>query len=82
MKQTEPTYRKAAKAARTELAEWLINKGIDPKKAHFETAKILVLCYCRQKREAAKATATFLDKDGTSGVIKHVPVCTCKAENK
>lgn len=82
MKKTEPTYRKAAKAARAELAEWLTSQGIDPKKAHFETYKILVLCYCRQKREAAKATATFLGKDGTSGMVKHVPVCTCKADNK
>jgi hypothetical protein len=82
MQTTEPTYRKAAKAARAELAETLISQGIDPKRARFETEKIHVRCFCGQKREAAKASAMFLGQNGTSLMLGYKVACTCKAENK
>jgi hypothetical protein len=79
---TEPTYRKAAKAARAELAETLRGIGIDPKRAKFETEKIYVRCFCKQKREAAKASAMFLGQNGTSLMLGYKVACTCKAESK
>ena len=84
MQTTEPTYRKAAKAARAELADVLTSQGIDPKRAHFETTKIFVRCYCGQKREAAKATAMYYNTDtgGTNLAMGIKSVCTCKADKK
>ena len=84
MQTTEPTYRKAAKAARAKLAKTLSSQGIDPKRgAHFETEKIHVRCTCGQKREAAKATALYMSPEsGTSLILEIVAACTCKAENK
>ena len=83
MKQTEPTYRKAAKTARAELAKTLSSQGIDPKRVKFETEKIHVRCFCGQRKEAAKATALYLNPEsGTSLMLQIVPVCTCKAESK
>lgn len=80
---TEPTYRKAAKAARAKLAKTLSSQGIDPKRGvHFETEKIIVRCFCGQRREAAKTSALFLGKNGTSLVLGYKIACTCKAENK
>lgn len=80
---TEPTYRKAAKAARAELAKTLSSQGIDPKMARFETEKIHARCFCGQKREAAKATALYMSPEsGTSLILQIVPACTCKAESK
>lgn len=84
MKKTEPTYRKAAKTARAELAKTLSSQGIDPKRASFETTKIFVRCYCGQKREAAKATAMYYNTEtgGTNLALGIKSVCTCKAESK
>ena len=80
---TEPTYRRAAKAARIELAETLRSQGIDPKRARFETEKIHVRCFCGQKREAAKATALYMSPEsGTSLILQIVAACTCKADSK
>lgn len=78
---TEPTYRKAAKTARAELAETLSSQGIDPKRAHFHTSKIIARCSCGQKRETAKAMALFWN-NGTCMIDNRVSVCTCKAESK
>ena len=81
MKKTEPTYRKAAKTARAELAKTLSSQGID--RAKFETEKIHVRCFCGQRREAAKSTALYMSPEsGTCLILQIVPVCTCKAESK
>lgn len=84
MKQTGPTYRKAAKVARAELSETLKSQGIESERAHFETTKIQVRCYCGQKREAAKATAMYYNTEtgGTNLAVHIKSVCTCKAESK
>lgn len=81
---TEPTYRKAAKTARAELAETLRGMGINPESANFETTKIHVRCFCGQKREAAKATALYYNTEtgGTNLAVGLKSVCTCKAESK
>jgi hypothetical protein len=81
-KTTSTTYRKAAKAARVELAETLRGMGIDPERANFETTKIFVRCFCGQKREAAKATALYYNTEtgGTNLAVGLKSVCNCKAE--
>lgn len=81
MQTTEPTYRRAAKAARAKLAETLSSQGVD--RAKFETEKIHVRCFCGQRKEAAKATALYMSPEsGTSLILQIVAVCTCKAESK